>query len=253
MKWEYIFNIDTISIGLVAIAVIYCLLTTKRNPGQFEFQGMGSKSGKWNISEGKKLWDYGVSRHHKKKESRRGRGKLNKHEERCREIFQRIYGRQFKSVRPKWLENPVTGKNLELDGYCPETRTPLGKGLAFEYDGVQHSKYNKHFHRGGPDEFIYQCKKDSWKNIRCKQEGVFLVRIPHFVAYGDLERYITNKLEKHKLMPRNYRRSGYFRPRSQEVEYNHALHQSRSMHHNNSTKFLQKAGKDKVFLSGLYG
>lgn len=122
--------------------------------------------------------------------------KFNKSEERCREIFQDIFDTKFKSVRPDWLKNPVTGQNLELDGFAPDLKTHIGRGIAFEYDGIQHSEYNKHFHRSGPDEFIYQTKKDSWKDLKCKERGVYLIRIPHFVAYQDLERYIKQKLRR---------------------------------------------------------
>lgn len=124
--------------------------------------------------------------------------RINKHEERCREIFESIFRVKFKSCRPSWLENPVTHKNLELDGFNPDIKTPLGVGLAFEYDGVQHSKYTPRF-QSHPDEFIYQCKKDSWKDLRCKQEGILLIRIPSFVAYQDLERYIKQKLRREGL------------------------------------------------------
>ena len=124
--------------------------------------------------------------------------KQNKHEERCREIFQEIFGVKFKSCRPDWLENPVTNKNLELDGFNPTIRTPVGIGLAFEYDGAQHSKFTPRFQRH-PDEFVYQCKKDSWKDLRCKQEGILLIRIPSFVAYQDLERYIKQKIRREGL------------------------------------------------------
>ena len=191
IKWSYILNIDTIAIIIIIIAVVYCIYTTELKPRKFKFKDIEGA-----IVDGKVPWTYGIPRQKQKKKR-----KLNKHEERCRDIFQDIYGARFKSVRPKWLKNPVTGRNLELDGFCPSIRTPLGMGLAFEYDGVQHSKYNKHFHRHGANEFLYQCKKDSWKDMKCKKEGVFLIRIPHFVAFEDLERYITNKLDKHKLLP----------------------------------------------------
>ena len=126
--------------------------------------------------------------------------RINKHEERCREIFEEIFDTRFKSTRPDWLQNPVTKKNLELDGFAPNIPTRIGRGLAFEYDGVQHSEYNKHFHKSGPDEFIYQVKKDSWKDMKCKEQGVLLIRIPHFVAFQDLERYIKQKLTREGLI-----------------------------------------------------
>jgi hypothetical protein len=135
---------------------------------------------------------------HKPSQSAKARRskKINKHEEKCRIIFQVLFNQKFESVRPGWLKNPVTGRNLELDGFCPTIMTPLGRGLAFEYDGEQHSKYNKHFHRHGPDEFLYQVKKDSWKDLRCKQEGVMLIRIPHYIAYNELRPYIVRQLQK---------------------------------------------------------
>lgn len=125
--------------------------------------------------------------------------KVWKHEERCREIFEEIFDTRFKSVRPDFLKNPVSNKNLELDGFAPNIETKLGKGLAFEYDGVEHSQYNKHFHRSGPEEFLYTCQKDSWKDLKCKEKGILLIRIPHFVAFNDLERFIKNKLRKEGL------------------------------------------------------
>lgn len=124
---------------------------------------------------------------------------FNKSEERCREIFEEIFDTRFKSIRPDWLVNPVSGKNLELDGFAPNIQTKLGKGLAFEYDGSQHSQYSKHFHKNGPEEFLYQVKRDTWKDLKCKERGVLLIRIPHFVAYQDLERYIKTKLRKEGL------------------------------------------------------
>jgi len=236
MKWEYILNIDTIAVIFLIIAVIYCLYRNWGKTNTYDFQGIGESG--WDISEGKKYWDYDIPR----KKWRKKR-KYNKHEERCREIFQDIYGHKFKSVRPNWLRNPVTNKNLELDGFCEHIRTPKGKGLAFEYDGVQHSRYNKHFHRHGPDEFIYQCKKDSWKDVRCKEKGVMLVRIPHFVAYEDLERYITDKLEKYKILPSTYRRGPKpYNKNGKKRRFDPMIFSAPGMKSNNSG-----------FLSGLYG
>lgn len=176
--WHILFNINFIAFVIITIAVIYCI-----------WAGYGKVTKGFNI----KFGDFATQPKKKKK-------RVNKHEERCREIFQQIFHERFKSVRPKWLKNPATGKNLELDGFCPHIKTKNGKGLAFEYDGIQHSKYNKHFHGNNPKQFIYQTKKDNWKNLCCKNKGVLLIRIPHFVAYEDLERFIKNKLRNEKLI-----------------------------------------------------
>jgi hypothetical protein len=126
--------------------------------------------------------------------------KKNLHEERCRDIFQKLFNVQFKSVRPDWLKNPVTHKNLELDGFAPFVKTPIGTGLAFEYDGIQHSSYNTHFHKNGVNEFKYQYKKDAYKDLKCKERGVLLIRIPHYIIFNDLERYIRAECRRHNLI-----------------------------------------------------
>lgn len=182
MQWQWwitnLLHIESLFIIGIIIVIIYLLCTKdRRHVGQDFSHFLQGTS----ISQGLIK---------KKKKKRR----VHKSEEKCREVFERIFRARFKSVRPDWLKNPVTGQNLELDGYNEDIRTPLGKGLAFEYDGEQHAKYNKHFHRNGPNEFMYQVKKDSWKDIRCKEKGVLLVRIPHFVVYHDIERYIQQKL-----------------------------------------------------------
>src|SRR6185436_16423931 len=102
--------------------------------------------------------------------------RFNKHEERCREIFQEIFRQPFPNVRPSFMINPITGSNLELDGYCPDIMTPIGKGLAFEYDGAQHSRFVPRFH-SNPYKFAYQIDKDNIKNKLCKDHRILLIRI----------------------------------------------------------------------------
>jgi len=46
-------------------------------------------------------------------------------EERCREIFEKIFNNKFPKIRPSWLISPK-GFRMELDGYCAKL------GLAFE-------------------------------------------------------------------------------------------------------------------------
>jgi hypothetical protein len=120
--------------------------------------------------------------------------RVNKTEEKCRRIFESLFQHPFPSVRPPFLENPVTKKCLELDGFNPYIETPLGTGLAFEYDGVQHSKYSPYFHRGGPQDFVYQQKRDTWKDLKCRSMGILLIRIPYNVVPEDLKTYIRRTL-----------------------------------------------------------
>jgi hypothetical protein len=180
---HYIWNLDTIIAIVIFTVVLYFIFTSKRKT--YKFQGLDNDFS----SRLKK----GSSRKTKKKR------KLNKHEEECRRIFQDLFGQKFKSVRPDWLKNPATKKNLEIDGFNPDIKTHLGMGLGFEYDGEQHSKFTPHFHRSGPDEFVYQVKKDDWKDMKCKERGVLLIRIPHFVAFHDLRRYIKTELDRQKI------------------------------------------------------
>jgi len=189
MKWSDLLNFDIFVIIVIALTTLYFISIAKKK--KYPFKLTYSK----NSDEITPSFPYIMK---KKKEKKKK--KKNKHEERCRQIFQDIFRMPFKSIRPNWLKNPATGKNLELDGFCPSIKTRLGMGLAFEYDGIQHAQYNKHFHKKGAHEFIYQEKKDSWKSGICKQKGIMLIRIPHNVAFEDLDRFIKNKLRNEGML-----------------------------------------------------
>jgi hypothetical protein len=198
MSWKewvlYLCHIETLFIIGVTILVIYLRFFRRGNKSTFvqleELAGkIVDKSG--TIFQSDISIDESHSSLIKKPEK-----KVHKHEERCREIFQEIFGVEFKTIRPDWLKNPATGKPLELDGYNPNIMTPMGRGIAFEYDGIQHAKYTPTFQPKGPVEFFYQVKKDSWKDAVCKQRRLMLIRIPNFVSYNDLERFIKGALRK---------------------------------------------------------
>jgi len=144
----------------------------------------------------------------------------NKMEEIVRDIFEHTFGISFYSIRPKFLKNPTTGKNLELDGYNPRVRVDglyssknkrnsivstntqfvrkeggrVYIKLAFEYDGAQHSKFTPAFH-SSEEKFKYQYVKDKWKNKRCNEEGVIVIRIPHNVSETRLVDFICRTLD----------------------------------------------------------
>jgi hypothetical protein len=110
-------------------------------------------------------------------------------EDRCREVLEEIFGKRFPTVRPSFLKNPHTGKNLELDCYNDELK------LAVEYNGEQHYKYTSKFHRSTED-FKYQLWKDELKAKLCLIEGVELIVVPYTVKYSDIPDYIIDRLKE---------------------------------------------------------
>lgn len=125
---------------------------------------------------------------------KRVKTKRYKSEERCREILESIFRCPFPSVRPDFLRSPVTDKNLELDCYNERMK------LALEYDGAQHAQYTPRFHRNDKWNFVYQVRKDDWKNLKCREHGITLIRVPHYIQYDKLEPYIRKKLAKHGFL-----------------------------------------------------
>lgn len=71
------------------------------------------------------------------------------------------------------LEYNIASKGgLFLDIYLPQLN------VAFEYDGIQHSVYNQHFH-SSLDAFRASKKRDLAKTTQCQELGISLVRIKH--------------------------------------------------------------------------
>ena len=105
----------------------------------------------------------------------------------CREFMQRYYGKIFKQIRPDFLKNPLTNRNLELDGYNAEL------SLAFEYNGVQHYEYPNIFHKT-KKEFEQQLSRDNYKRRVCDRVGIYLINIPYTVPYDKIPDYIKDRL-----------------------------------------------------------
>lgn len=112
-----------------------------------------------------------------------------KREEICRNVFENIYQKPFKSCRPDFLKNPKTGRNLELDGYNDELE------IAFEHNGKHHYEFPNTFHRTKED-FMYQLKRDKYKRKTCDDNGVYLINIPYHINTKDIRTFIISKLPK---------------------------------------------------------
>jgi len=106
-------------------------------------------------------------------------------EENVREVFESILKRPFPSVRPSFLKNPDTGRNLELDGYCEELK------LAFEYDGEFHY-IESPWHKNGLSK---RKQLDKLKNTLCKNNEVQLIRIS-YLDKDNLKNVIKQKLKE---------------------------------------------------------
>lgn len=93
-------------------------------------------------------------------------------EQNCLIAAQKIYGRNFFTIRPDWLKNPKTGRNLEIDLYNDEL------GIGIEYDGYQHTVYPNKFHKS-EQEFLDQVERDNFKDDVCRKYGIYLIRVNH--------------------------------------------------------------------------
>lgn len=103
-------------------------------------------------------------------------------------IFEYSFDKEFKKVRPDWLKYPNAG-NLELDGYNNQLN------LAFEYNGIQHYEYIKHFHRT-KENFEKRKEYDEFKAKKCEENDVELIIIPYTVTNEKLPQYISKELIK---------------------------------------------------------
>lgn len=131
-----------------------------------------------------------VKNNNKKFKSKNGKKRIpKKHETRCRIIMENLFRAPFISVRPDFLKYDKTGKNLELDMFNSDLM------IALEYDGVHHRKFTEFFHKSEQD-FLDQQDRDQYKEEKCKELGITLIRVPDTVKYEDLEQYIRGELDK---------------------------------------------------------
>lgn len=163
---------------LIIIGIIWWL--SRKNKKTFTYQGLKSYK--------KGLITQFVN-HFKTTTKKKCKKRVNKTEEMCRTIIQKIYNKPFPSVRPSFLKSPMTKKNLELDCYNKEMR------IALEYNGQQHYTYTPYFHKSKKN-FYSQVHRDDWKRSRCRELGIRLIEVPYWVSAVDLEDYITRELRK---------------------------------------------------------
>lgn len=111
----------------------------------------------------------------------------------CRALEQTTGNLIFRNIRPDFLKNPLTKRNLELDCYDPTSQ------IAVEYDGEQHYKYPNYFHKT-ESEFKKQQARDKIKDKLCIKNGIKLIRIPYTEAKSLT---YDKKMERFKDIIRN--------------------------------------------------
>ena len=118
---------------------------------------------------------------------------MSKGEALCKQVIEEIYNAPFYCVRPDFLKNPETGRNLELDLYNDFHK------VAVEYDGEQHYRFPNSFHKTR-EEFINQVRRDEYKIDMCDKHGIYLIRVPYNLKleYNEIKIYIEYYL------PENY-------------------------------------------------
>lgn len=110
-------------------------------------------------------------------------GFKSKGELKCCEAAERIFGVKFHTVRPDFLKNPETKRNLEIDCYNHKLK------IGIEYNGISH--YCHPNYTGATyEEFVKQVKRDQLKVDLCDKHGVYLITVPYHVKEKDIEAYI---------------------------------------------------------------
>lgn len=115
--------------------------------------------------------------------AKRNSKRCSKGEAACREALEQIYGKPFDCVRPDFLKNPETGKNLELDCYNDELK------IGLEYNGIQHYKW-PNFTGQSKEDFVKQLRRDKYKTEVCTQHGIYLINVPYNVPIKHIKSYI---------------------------------------------------------------
>ena len=111
-----------------------------------------------------------------------------KYESRCRDVLEDYFGVEFNKIRPDFLRNPETGRNMEIDMFNEEL------GLGLEYNGSQHYHFNPFWHQN-EEGFEKQKYRDKLKMRLCKENNVNIIVVPYNVPYDEIKPYILEKLE----------------------------------------------------------
>jgi hypothetical protein len=104
-----------------------------------------------------------------------------------------IFQKPFFKIRPEFLKNESSGRNLEIDLFNKDI------GLAVEIQGIQHYKFTPRFHLT-PYQFSEQQQRDQKKALKCRQYGIKLIEVPYNIKERDLYQFLIQKLKQENLL-----------------------------------------------------
>lgn len=112
-------------------------------------------------------------------------------QERIRLILEKHFSQPMKSIRPDWLKNPETNRNLELDGYCEALK------VAFEFQGRQHFSNDTQY----AGDYEKQLVRDNFKKEKCLELGIQLLVIeqPRQYEISKFFQSVVNQLNKQNV------------------------------------------------------
>lgn len=107
-------------------------------------------------------------------------------------LVEAVTGKTFEKIRPDWLQNPETGKNMELDMFNEEL------SIAFEYNGIHH--YEPIF---GIEKFKNVQMKDNLCINLAQKKGIKLYTVKY------LSRNNISNIEFIKLAQKDLKDKGF--------------------------------------------
>jgi hypothetical protein len=109
-------------------------------------------------------------------------------------------------LRPNFLKNPDTKRNLEIDMYDPHLK------LGLEYNGKQHYSDVPFFHNSSSD-FNKQKFRDELKIKLCEKEGITLIIIPYTIDSTTIDKNGKIKQIKRSEEDRELRLKNFILPK----------------------------------------
>lgn len=104
--------------------------------------------------------------------------------------LEQLLGRKVEyNLRPHYLKNPRTGRNMEYDCFDPVA------GIAVEYNGRQHSEFVPRYHRSVID-FEEQQYRDTEKARLSAEAGIHLIVISHVVDTCDAHGRYNSRISR---------------------------------------------------------